>query len=172
YSSPPRRSSDLASTPGSRLSFFSTRLAHDAQVMPPTLRSMRAVVMGPSSLVRGGSGEFRVVARFVDCGDDVGGGERVGGGDGELAGFCGDVDARHASDLRDLFSDGVLAVAAGHAGDVVGSSGDAHGVSFRSSLFYTLGGYRFSTLTRSSPRRKAARVSRGSHPCGGRGRPS
>src|SRR5699024_4783723 len=135
YSSPPRRSSDLASTPGSRLSFFSTRLAHDAQVMPPTLRSMRAVVMGPSSLVRGGSGEFRVVARFVDCGDDVGGGERVGGGDGELAGFCGDVDVLHASDLRDLFADGVLAVAAGHAGDVV-DGGDAHGVSFRSSLFY------------------------------------
>src|SRR5699024_31921 len=82
--------------------------------------------------------------------------ERVGGGDGELAGFCGDVDVLHASDLRDLFADGVLAVAAGHAGDVVGSSGDAHGVSFRSSLFYTLGGYRFSTLTRSGPRRKAA----------------
>src|SRR5699024_4766864 len=131
--------------------------------MPPTLRSMRAVVMGPSSLVRGGSGEFRVVARFVDCGDDVGGGERVGGGGGEPAGFFCDVGVLHASDLRDLFAGGVLAVAAGHAGDDV-DGGDAHGVSCRSSLFYTLGGYRFSTLTRSGPQRKAAGVSRGSHP--------
>src|SRR3954453_20738413 len=58
----------VAVTPSSRLSFFSTRAAQDAQVMPPISSS---VVCGGSSVVLiAGSAPGERIAGLVDCGGD------------------------------------------------------------------------------------------------------
>src|SRR4051812_15853616 len=94
------------------------RAAHDAQVMPPTVRSMRACgascatpeVMSASAddavtgLVHGGS-HRRVV--------------EVGAGDVEGPARQVDGDAVDARDLGDLFGDRLDAVATGHPLDLV-----------------------------------------------------
>src|SRR5436190_23816398 len=87
-----------AVTPSSLFSFFSTRAAHDAHVIPPMARSSVWVIAA-------GSGCEAVVAGLVQCGRDLLVGERCVAGDlhgGRCAGVELDGDVRDARQCTDL----------------------------------------------------------------------
>src|SRR5919206_5343440 len=102
-----------------RLSFFSIRAAHDAQVMPWTARS-RVVTAAAGGATAVGGSVADVIPRLVDRRSDRGVVERgrAGHGDeGRAVRHELDRDVLDAVERGELLGDGLDAVAAGHADD-------------------------------------------------------
>src|SRR5450830_1270266 len=125
-----------ASAPGTWLSFFSTRATHEAQVIPPIVRSIVPIGSGWSvsvPVVRGASVMSSLrsgdagVAGLVYGGAVVVVGQGGVGGDGdggERAGVQAHDDVGDSRERGELPGDGRDAVAAGHAVDL---DGGVHG---------------------------------------------